>query len=238
MKSNAAIIIAFLGAAAHLSCAPAAQGMDQGFYVGGYYGALERDANKAADAAVLGSISDAVYRAGAFEPVSTDFRLSVDDKSWGFFAGYRWLPTLALELGYLQLGEVKYQSDDVVLDTVVSPVVAYPATSRTTAELSALTLSALGIWPLTYQWEIFGRAGISFTETQWRTRADVETFGSGRFGDSKSHADWLLGAGISYTFLDVYTLRGEFQRVFDAGDDDFVRSSDIDLVSLGFSVAF
>lgn len=238
MNSNAAFSFAALAASAYLSYSPTVQAMDQGFYVGGYYGALERDVNKAEDAALLGSISNAVYEFGAFDPVSTVASLSVDDKSWGFFAGYRWTPNLALELGYLQLGEVTYRSNDQVLDVLVSPPVLYPAESRTRSELSALTFSVLGIWPLTYEWEVFGRAGISLTETEWHTRADVESFSPGRFSDSKSNADLLAGAGISYTFLDVYTLRAEVQRVFDAGNKDFIRQSDIDLVSLGISVSF
>ncbi|MET0656754.1 MAG: outer membrane beta-barrel protein [Steroidobacteraceae bacterium] len=238
MNSNAAFISASLAALAYLSCASAVQATDQGFYVGGYYGALERDVSKADDAVLLGSISNAVYQFGGFDPVSTDARLSVDDKSWGFFAGYRWTPNLALELGYLQLGEVTYRSNDQVLDVLVAPPVLYPAESRTRSELSALTFSVLGIWPLTYQWELFGRAGISLTETEWRTHADIEGFSPGRFGDSKSNADLLAGVGISYTFLDVYTVRAEAQRVFDAGNEDFVRESDIDLVSLGISVSF
>jgi hypothetical protein len=66
----------------------------------------------------------------------------------------------------------------------------------------------------------------------------VDTVGSAKFGDSKSNADLLAGLGISYTFLDVYTLRGEIQRVFDAGNEDFVEKSDIDLLSIGILVSF
>lgn len=238
MKSNTVLVIASLGATLCSSYAPAARAADPGFYIGGHYGSLSRDASKAEDAAVLGAISDGFYRAVDFEPIATDSRLGIDDQSWGFFGGYRWTPNLALELGYLQLGEVKYRSNDQVLDTLEEPPVLYPASSRTTTDLSALTLSVLGIWPLTYQWEIFGRAGLSLTETQWRSRIDVESVGSGRADDSKSNANLLAGVGISYTFLDVYTLRGEFQRVFDAGNDDFVPESDIDLVSIGIAVTF
>jgi OOP family OmpA-OmpF porin len=238
MKSNTAVIFAALGSVLCLTCAPAARAIDPGFYVGAYYGSLSREASKAEDAAVLGSISDGAYRFFDFEPVATEFSLDVDDTSWGFFGGYRWTPNLALEIGYLQLGEVKYGSNDQILDVRESPPVPYQASTRTTAKLSALTLSALGVWPLTYEWEIFGRAGISFTETKWRTRLNVEGLGSDRFGDSKSNASLLAGVGMSYTFLDVYTVRGEYQRVFDAGNDDFVRESDIDLVSIGIAVSF
>lgn len=240
MNSNAAIILASLAGLAYFGSAPTAKAMDQGFYVGGYYGSLERDTEKAEDAAFLGAISDGAYIFDDLQPLSTDSRLSVHDKSWGFFAGYRWLPNMALEIGYLQLGEVTYRSSDVVdvIDVTLLPPGPYSAESRTRSKLSALTLSVLGIWPLTYQWEIFGRAGISLTETQWSTRLEVDGLGRDRFSDSKSNVDLLAGVGISYTFLDVYTLRAEAQRVFDAGNKDFVPASDIDLVSLGISVAF
>lgn len=48
----------------------------------------------------------------------------------------------------------------------------------------------------------------------------------------------LIGAGLSYTFLDVYTLRAEWQRVFAAGSNSLGSRSDIDLFSIGFVVSF
>ena len=47
----------------------------------------------------------------------------------------------------------------------------------------------------------------------------------------------LAGAGVGFTFAEIYTLRGEYQRVFDAGDDT-VGEGDQDLVTVGVTVKF
>lgn len=237
MKSNAAIIIASLGASAYLSCAPTARAMDPGFYVGGYYGSLERDRNKDEDLAFMAAVSQGVWGDYAFQPVTFDPHLKVHDESWGFLAGYRWSPNFGLELGYLQLGELKYNSDDQLLDLLETPAVPVSGHSRFKTDLSAITISALGIWPLSYEWELFGRAGLALTSSEGRVRIEA-LGGSATRHNSKQSADLLAGVGISYTFLDVYTLRGEIQRVFDAGNDDIAPETDVDLLSLSFVVSF
>jgi opacity protein-like surface antigen len=233
MASKAAIIFASLAATAYLAAAPSAEAMDPGFYVGGFYGSLERSNSKSKDTARLAEISRDLYADLAFDTVSQSPSLSFDDESFGFLGGYRWTPNLAFELGYVQLGKLKYRSEDVLADLLETPPLVGTVSSRFTSKVTAFTISALGIWPLTYEWEVFGRAGIAFTGTKARIRIEDSSF-----GESDDSIEFVAGAGLSYTFLDVYTVRAEWQRVFDAGKNSLGSAADVDLLSVGFVVSF
>ncbi len=218
---------------AHVGLTPHAQAMDQGFYIGGYYGSVERDNSDSEDLASLQALSRDVYAALAFDTLSQSSRVSTDDQSFGFMAGFRWTPNLAFEVGYMQLGELEYRSDDVLADLLETPPLVGNLSTRIRHELSSFAISALGIWPLTYEWEIYARAGFSFTNTKAKIRIEDSPF-----SDSDDSVDLLAGIGLSYTFLDVYTVRGEYLRVFDAGKQSLGPQSDVDLLSIGVAVSF
>jgi hypothetical protein len=94
----------------------------------------------------------------------------------------------------------------------------------------------LGILPLSYRWEVYGRAGVLFASNELTL---FLTDGVGNFKDTLngSSTDLLAGAGAGFTFAEIYTLRAEYQRVFDAGDDT-VGEGDQDLATVGVTVRF
>jgi hypothetical protein len=55
---------------------------------------------------------------------------------------------------------------------------------------------------------------------------------------SKSRTEMYAGLGISWRILEIYDLRLEYQRVFDAGEEITGGKGDIDAALLGLTVTF
>lgn len=215
------------------------QAAELGFYVGGSYG----NGSKSIDKASYDQFALAVYDAFGFVPGSNVgdnvSSIDTDNPGFGFVAGYRLNNHLAVEGGYMDLGKFRYQAlsnggfinaDD---PTVLDPdVLSLSANSKT----AGFALTALGILPLNYRWELYGRAGVLFASNELTL---FLTNGVGSFKDTYtgSSTDLLAGAGAGFTFAEIYTLRAEYQRVFDAGDDT-VGEGDQDLATVGVTVRF
>jgi hypothetical protein len=113
------------------------------------------------------------------------------------------------------------------------------------SETTGFQLSVLGAWPLTSNWEIFGRLGTLFATNRLSVALTVhgDVFaqpGGTRQSDdfSQSSQDTFVGLGISRRFYDVYDLRLEYQRVMDAGKEITGGEGDIDVALLGITVTF
>jgi OmpA-like transmembrane domain len=98
-------------------------------------------------------------------------------------------------------------------------------------------LSALGVLPITYNWEVYARGGVLFgSNTESIFGVNQEGFPvAAQF--SESSTDFLAGVGASYMLAEVYQLRAEFQRIFDAGAGAF-GEADLDLMTVGITVKF
>jgi len=205
------------------------QGQQLGFYVGGNYGQSEKDSEKQPFDQFALDIYD------FFEYTSTGSSSSLDtkDTGFGFVAGYRLLPNLAFEGGYLDLGTVAFRS------TSTGAFAEGPSdlTVNVDVETSGISLSALGVLPISYRTEIYARAGILFSTTDFNTFV-TDGVGSVRDSFSESSTDYIVGVGAGFAFAEVYTARLEYDRVFDAGAEDAGGEADVDFISLGFTVAF
>jgi hypothetical protein len=231
---------------AGFACGPA-YSAELGFYVGVNGAHTKKNGDAFTD-----TIADNIY--SAFSDPSLQFGPNVTrlsgtstvketDTVYGFLGGWRWRPNLAFELGYLDLGETKFRSHDNInvqfLDnTGVTQSVNDTGATGLRAGTTGIALSALGIWPINYRFEIYGRAGVIFATNRITESISTGNFGAVSVSDSKSSTDFLAGAGASLSFLDIYQARLEFTRVFKAGDGDFVPEADVDLISLGITVTF
>ena len=48
----------------------------------------------------------------------------------------------------------------------------------------------------------------------------------------------FAGAGVSFSLVEIYNLRLEYGRVFDAGDDYTLDEADVDMATLNVTVSF
>jgi hypothetical protein len=230
MNHKRVLAIASL-AAVFATAAMTAQAAEVGFYIGATYGQTDKQVNKIDfDAYTFGPD---VYAGLGFTP--TSFASSVDDSfnGYGFYGGYRFNRHLAVEGGYLNLGSFKYRAKamGLVSGQATNSVFNYDG------QTSGINVSALGVWPLSYRWEVYGRAGVLFgTNTASQFYADGIQ-GPGRRELSENSVDMLAGIGTSFTVLEIYDLHLEYQRVFDAGDKA-IGEGDADTISVGISVTF
>lgn len=211
---------------------PAAWAGQPGLYVGGFYGQSENDIDIAGfDTYALTQVFSSPNVQLTVDAMSS----TLDDSgaSFGFFAGYRFNSHLAVEGGYMRLGDVKYRNN------ATGNITGIPTDARLNVdtETAGITVAALGIWPLSYRWEVYGRAGALFSSNDFRAFYDDVEQSPRRAEYSESDVDIVAGIGTSLNFLEIYDLRLEFQRVFDAGDKT-TGEADVNVISLGVSVVF
>ena len=158
------------------------------------------------------------------------------DSAFAIAGGYRLSPYLAVEGSYFDLGEINYRNDSFGTHFPGEDFAHQePWFQSLDVSTSGIALSALGILPLSYRWELYLRGGVMFTSTE------VDIFVTDFFDQasdtfSETGTNLLAGAGVSLSFAEVYSLRAEYQRVF--GVDDNPARGDIDMVSIGFAVTF
>jgi OmpA family protein len=211
-----------------------------GAYAGVNYAQTDKDADSAVFADNVLAIYDALL---LFTPETSSTRFDKEDSSYGFVVGYRLHENLAVEGGYMDLGDVKYRDRSTgtvrIPDPGGGPDQTEPASfiQNIDSSTSGIMASVLGILPLSYRWEVYARAGLLLAGSEVNVFLADET-GSLPLQNTKSHVDLLAGVGTSLLFLDVYTLRLEFQRVFDAGHEDTLEAADLDLLAVGITVRF
>lgn len=221
----AAIALACL---AMTGLAPSAEAAQIGFYIGGQYGQSSKDA-EIQDFDVFAQQN---YDLFGLTVESGSSSLDDSDAGYGFVAGYRFTPHLAVEGGYLNIGNLKYRS------RVSGNIDGVPSDGafNVDSETAGIALSALGVWPMSYRWEIYGRAGVLFASNT-ATLYYEDIVGAARGEFSENSVDALAGIGTSLSFLEIYDFRVEYQRVFDAGDEA-TGEGDVDMISVGITVVF
>ncbi len=219
---------------------PLAAAVERGFYVGGYYG----QASSSYDKAIFDTVAANIYLSGNFTTTDSVSTLESEAGSYGFFGGYRLYRHLAIEGGYVDLGKLAYRETShgtYPPDPNTNPPTPERFTSYSQSfdlQTRGLAVSALGIWPLSYRLEVFARGGFIYANNKIEGSIRDEFGASFSLGeDTESGIHWLAGAGAGMTFAEVYTLRLEYQRILDVGDES-MDTSDIDLIALGVTVAF
>lgn len=233
MKRKRTGIVAVATAAVALAgVASVAQAAQPGFYVGGFYGQSDKQVE-------IGGFD--TYAMTLVFP-SPNVQLTVEsmtrtldesDAAFGFLAGYRFTPYFAVEAGYVDLGKVSYRVN------ARGNITGIPtdAVLNVDTETAGITVAALGVWPLSYRWEVYGRAGALFSSNDFRAFYDDVEQNPRRDQFSENDVDIQVGIGTSYNFLEIYDVRLEYQRIFDAGDKT-TAEGDADMISVGVTVVF
>jgi hypothetical protein len=225
-----AAIIAFIVLAGSVG-AGTARAAQTGIYAGVSFAMVEKDSSRSAfqDEAVL------VYDAFGFTPTSTSASLDPKDSAYGFVVGWRLTEHIALEGGYLDLGTVAYKDRSTGLFAGTPPPENWAQNIETTT--SGIALSALGILPLTYRWETYARGGVLIANSE-ESVFITDGVNSQKLRATQSSFDLFAGVGVSFSLAEIYNIRLEYGRVFDAGDDKVLNEADVDMASLNVTVSF
>lgn len=197
---------------ASLAIAPAAAGDDSGWYLGAGVGLADTPDNS-----VL-TPSDV--------PVLTG-RTVDNDTSWGLAAGYRFNKNIAIELGYVDLGEFTSEVADATGATDARAAVGFSA--------DGVTLAMIGTFPIG-KWEPYLKAGVLYSSTvlEFSGSQSGVDFGARITNDDE---DALYGIGLSYAVSERMRIYLDSTYFMEVGESDTGRSDYLN-TSLGASWRF
>jgi hypothetical protein len=229
-----AAIIAFI-ALAGSAAVTTARAAELGVYAGVSYAMVKKDATRS----VFENEALVIDQIAGFVPDPSTLTSSFDDEdsSYGFVVGWRMSEHLAFEGGYMDLGDVKYRqhaSGEFQTDPPEDGTLQQNIDSST----SGIQLSALGILPLSYRWELYARGGVLISNSTESIFVLDDLGNSGKLRSTKSGFDLLAGVGIGFSHAELDNIRLEYQRGLDAGDDATLDAADVDLMTLNVSVSF
>jgi hypothetical protein len=231
MRAAIIALIALAGSAVVAT----ARAAELGVYAGISYAMVKKDSTRSVfenEALVIDSLV-------GFTPDPASRTATFDDEgsAYGFVVGWRMSEHIALEGGYMDLGAVKYREHAAgVFQSDPSQVRTFQ--QNIDSSTSGIQMSALGILPLTYRWEVYARGGVLISNSTENIFVLDDLGGSGKLRATKSGFDLLAGVGVSFSLAEIYNLRLEYQRVFDAGDEATLDPADVDLMTLNVSVSF
>lgn len=218
-------IVALTGLAL-LAAAPA-NAVDKGFYAGLDVGQYSHDL----DASSFSSQLDNALGDLGLTLTSASSDTSEDGFTYGMLVGYQFLPYLAVEAAYVDLGDAEYKRNGTVTDGVVTGDLR----AQLTSESSGPSLSALGILPFMKGWEVHARAGVYFSSNDATARLAIDGIEDSA-SESSNTTEFVWGAGIGYT-RGKYTSRLDYQQYVDVGDSS-TGEANIDRLSLVAIVRF
>lgn len=220
---HAITLAAAVLAAAGLMGAAEARAADSGFYVGGLVGSSSFDV-KEED---LAGLADVLGGFGLDITVD-DTSLDDSDVAFGAVVGYRFLPWLAAEARYVDLGETTYRASGTVSAVESAPL---PFDLGLKAKVKGPALSVLGILPFAERWEVYARGEVLFADTKIEATIDVDG-DTGSESDSANSTDFGIGVGVGASLGDHWAVRAEYERFMDVGDEEDTGETDVDLASV------
>lgn len=138
------------------------------------------------------------------------------DTALKLFAGYEINPNVGIEFAYIDLGQAKLDAFDGIDSLNIE------------WETSGLNVAVVGALPVSNQFTVTGKVGLF----RWDVDADV----GGTLiteSDSESGTDLMFGLGLKYDVTNNVSVRAEWERFTDVGDDNTTGQSDVDFLSVG-----
>jgi OmpA-OmpF porin, OOP family len=171
-----------------------------------------------------GSLVRDVAVVAIFNPLSWPPDADHEAGAWGVVAGYRIFRYAAVELSYLDLGSLE-RTEQFVFGI---PPITSSLEIHQELDTSGPAASALGILPITDSWEVYARAGVLFADME-ATSSIMGSSSSITFGSDSL----LWGAGTQFNWGAHWSVRLDFQRFENVGENNGPGEADIDLLSLG-----
>ena len=189
----------------------AAQVSAQGFYLGGSVGSSKIDG----DIAGPGLISS-----GTVDGEDSGFKL---------YGGYQFNPYFGVEMAFVDLGTASYSGTFGGFPVAGGKV-----------DVWGLGFFAVGAWPVTPSFSLFGKLGLFSWEAEW---SDMP--GGVPSSSTENGADLAGGVGLNYSFTKNLSARLEWERFKAGGGEDAYTgqpnstgSANIDLFSVGLVYRF
>lgn len=173
-------------------------------------------------------VAQGLLNAG-FDAVEWQSSLDDSDIGWGLQVGYRFNSYFAVEGGYIDLGEALYDADFDV--TVVGAT--FPVEASVRYQSAGPTAAAVAMLPVSERFDVSAKVGMYFADTKVRLRVRDLAFDENlehvEFGAGEQ--ELFAGIGGTWNINDSYSLRFEYQRFLDVGDDES-GEQDVDLLAV------
>ena len=138
------------------------------------------------------------------------------DDAWKVFGGYQFNRHWGLELGYTDLGE----------SSAGGTVAGVPANAS--AEAKGVELTVVGTVPLGERFSLFGKVGAFRWDVDSRA-----TVGAATAAADDTGTNFTYGVGLSFHINRNVSIRAEWQRYNDVGDNASTGRSDVNMISAG-----
>jgi OmpA-OmpF porin, OOP family len=227
----------------------------KGFYVTAWGGTGEADffSKGDYDALVIANLPSDVASIPSALTLTGVGTSDLDDNLsvWGAQLGYRFNRYVAVEFGYVNLGELLYRLPGSVSGTYTFSVscgcdantftqVDVPLNGNieraTQITSTGLTGSVLGMFPLGPKFDLHVRGGLYMADTRVTDRIryvssdPVLNIAHGR--TDASQTELFAGLGGAWNINESFTLRLEYQKYLDVGDDEKTGESDYDVLNI------
>lgn len=205
--------------------------------IGPYAGALVGYSKFAAENAEAdeAALEDALVGTGG---TIENLTLGTEDNDIGYQAmfGYRFHRFFAAELGLAQFGSMESTARaDMDFDDGAGVV---PVNVKLSFSAGGPIVSAIGILPINEKFEVFARVGYMFTASEREFSAKIDGDSAGLGGVKGDSQDPVYGIGFAWNLNQVYSIRGEFQKLDSLGDLRRTGEEDLTVMGLGFFVRF
>lgn len=208
MKSKIALVTALA-----LVAGSAVAAEDSGFYVGAGLGIGKINVASSKITNALNS-EFAVLEAPLYV---TNDNVDQNTAPWDLMVGYKFMKYFAVELAYMDLGSADYTGKIRATDIIDEPIVGK---AKASMNADGWPLSVLGIWPVTDQFDVWGRVGAFFGNSDAKaklTYADgslvCDDYACAKGRGSASSTEFVGGVGADYHFTDEWSARGEWLTI-------------------------
>lgn len=168
----------------------------------------------------------APYLGGSLGQATSDISCtagtSCDDtgNAWKIFGGLEVNEYISMEVGYADMGEVKYTG-----------------TKTGTREVNGMTVQLVGTLALNEKFTLIGKGGFGILHTDVQGNAALA---GATLNQEDTDLEWSLGLGMQYNFTKAIGARLEWERYFEVGAKDATSTgeADIDLITAGIVFKF
>lgn len=215
---------------ASLGFAGTASAADEGWYVVGFAG--ESGAQNIHQGAIDQNVID-IFGLAGLSVVDATSTLDDSDTAFGLAGGYQVNRNFAVELAYVDLGDVSYSASGTVTDGLDT----FDAGVGLDQSASGPVLSLLGIVPIGERFSVFGRLGFALMSVDADAAFSLDGE-SASAGDSTDRSNLVYGIGGEFSFNRRFGIRLGWDRYAEVGSDDVGIEVDIDMISLGLRFNF
>lgn len=132
------------------------------------------------------------------------------DMAWKVYGGFAFSPVLAVELGYVELGEAVTEFGASVSPSEIDDLLSDTYAVHPTLGDGWVAAGVLS-WPvIPERFSLYGRAGVF----DWQADLDVRVIsgGNGRLSGEDSGTDWMYGVGFDWRIGAAWSITAEWER--------------------------